>query len=330
MPRPQISQRRYAARRIGALAALGVVLVGLVLVAQAIIGSGGADTTAGPIEGATGPNTGNGAAVGSDDSGGSDLPSSPDDPASGAATSGASDASGDVAAPADPRPVPSPSDPARVLILGDSDAGTFGPYLSQLLEGTGVVRTQLDYKVSSGLARPDFFDWNRELETKVASFDPDIVVVTFGGNDGQALTDAAGDVVVGVQSPSSDSSRWTAEYRARVRSIVEILERAGVDTVWVGIPNHINPEVSFRMQLQDEAVKAELAEHSEVRFVDTWTRFAGRSGNFAELVIDPRDGVGKPVRASDGFHLNQTGAEILAVDIAQVVYELLRARGAAI
>ena len=35
--------------------------------------------------------------------------------------------------------------------------------------------------------------------------------------------------------------------------------------------------------------------------------------------MDPRDGVGKDVRAEDGFHLNENGAEILALDIAEIV-----------
>jgi hypothetical protein len=45
-------------------------------------------------------------------------------------------------------------------------------------------------------------------------------------------------------------------------------------------------------------------------------------------VIDPRDGQGKDVRAGDGFHLNETGAEILALDIAQAVRDALREMGA--
>ena len=63
-------------------------------------------------------------------------------------------------------------------------------------------------------------------------------------------------------------------------------------------------------------------------FVDTWTRFSGRDGNWAEFVVDPRDGVGKDVRADDGYHLNVTGAEILAIDIAVEVRDLLRDAGA--
>ena len=83
---------------------------------------------------------------------------------------------------------PTTANPAKVYIVGDSDAGTFGPYLETLLDGTLVTETELNYKVSSGLARPDFFNWPVELEQKLPEVDPDIVVVTFGGNDSQGLS----------------------------------------------------------------------------------------------------------------------------------------------
>ena len=88
-------------------------------------------------------------------------------------------------------------------------------------------------------------------------------------------------------------------------------------------------DVTARLAVQDEAVRAALATRPAVQFVDTWERFSSGNGGWAEYVVDPRDGVGKDVRADDGFHLNQNGAEILALDIAEVVKADLRARGAA-
>ena len=89
-------------------------------------------------------------------------------------------------------PTPSAETPARVLVVGDSDAGTFGPYLEELLDETGVAETTVDYKVSSGLSRPDFFDWPAHLRRQLPDVDPDIVVVTFGGNDAQGMALADG------------------------------------------------------------------------------------------------------------------------------------------
>ena len=105
---------------------------------------------------------------------------------------------------------PSAANPASVYIVGDSDAGTFGPFLQELLDGTTVASTALNYKTSSGLARPDFFDWPAELSAKLPEVDPDIVVVTFGGNDAQGLRNR--DLSWVVQDPVANEDVWTAEY----------------------------------------------------------------------------------------------------------------------
>ena len=115
-----------------------------------------------------------------------------------------------------------------------------------------------------------------------------------------------------------------AEYGRRVGDAMDYLSDGNRTLIWVGIPNDDNPDVTARMQVQDEVVRAEAAKRPKVVFIDTWARFSGRNGGWAEFVVDPRDGEGKDVRADDGFHLNQNGAEILAIDIAEAVKADLR------
>jgi uncharacterized protein len=234
--------------------------------------------------------------------------------------------------PVDTEPVDtgpaSAENPATVFIVGDSDAGTFGPYLQTLLDGTGIVETQLDYKVSSGLARPDFFDWPAEIDRKLPRSTPTSwwrrsVATMRRGSPSRAASSSS-------VTRSTNEAEWTEEYQRRVGAVMDQLLEGGRTLIWVGIPNDDNPEVTARMAIQDRAAKAAAAERPEVIFVDTWKRFSGRDGGWAEFVIDPRDGEGKDVRADDGFHLNQTGAEILALDIAQAIRDTLRARGATI
>ena len=225
--------------------------------------------------------------------------------------------------------VPSAADPAEVLILGDSDAGTFGPYLKTLLDETGMVTTELDYKVSSGLSRPDFFDWPAHMRQIVPQINPDIVIATFGGNDAQGLRNLDESWAV-PREPSADDTEWREEYGKRVGEVMDYLSDGNRTLIWVGIPNDDNPDVTARMRVQDEVVRAEAAKRPNVVFIDTWARFSGRNGGWAEFVVDPRDGVGQDVRADDGVRLNQNGAEILALDIADAVRAELRARGAEI
>jgi hypothetical protein len=252
-----------------------------------------------------------------------------------ASLAGAVDATAAPASTSGEPVAPSAAVPAKVLIAGDSDAGTFGPYLVTLLDETGVVRSTLDYKVSSGLSRPDFFDWPAHFRQQIATLDPDIVVVTFGGNDAQGLSTLAGDFILGQPSGTlaegqtgPSDPEWRVEYGRRVGEVMDFLAADGRTLLWVGIPNDDQEPFTARLAVQNDVVKAEVAKRPGVRFVDTWSRFSGRDGNWAEYVIDPRDGRGKDVRADDGFHLNENGAEILALDIAEVIREELRARGA--
>ena len=226
---------------------------------------------------------------------------------------------------------PSAADPAELYVAGDSEAGTFGTYLERLMKQTGMVTTRLDYKVSSGLSRPDFFDWPAHFAQQIPAVNPDIVVVTFGGNDAQGLRNL--DTTWAVQhtpGTGTDDTDWRAEYAKRVGAAMDYLGGDNRTLIWVGIPNDNNPTVTARLQVQNEVVMAEAAKRPKVVFVDTWKRFSGLSGGFASAVQDPRDGQFKDVRAKDGFHLNETGAEILALDIAEAIRTELRARGGAV
>jgi hypothetical protein len=316
--RAPVSSQRYWARRFGVLLVVGVVGYALVRAVAASVGGDDADAVTGDAESLVAATT----------AGDEDAVTPIDQATTDAATTTAPTTT------TEPEPEntgpPSPSNKAKVYVVGDSDAGTFGPYLETLLDGTLIVDTELNYVVSSGLARPDFFNWPEELAAKVPEVDPDIVVVTFGGNDSQGLSLPQDDLQFIIGDPVANEAEWTVEYQRRAGEVMDILLEQTPHVIWVGIPNDDSPEVTARLAIQDRAAKAAAAERPEVDFVDTWTRFSGRDGGWAEFVVDPRDNVGKDVRADDGFHLNTNGAEILAIDIAVEVQNALRELGASI
>ena len=337
----RVTRQRYWIRRLGVVAVLAVIGYAVV---TAVAGQFGGDSDAGTIvspSGDDGSGTTGGAAAATDGDAAADGEGA-SDAASGSGAAGIVDESADAGAAspdsvpttendADDEPgPPTASNPAKVYIVGDSDAGTFGPYLQKLLDGTLIAETELNYKVSSGLARPDFFNWPEELRAALPAADPDIVVVTFGGNDSQGLSlpEQPTNFIIG--DPVANEAEWSEEYQRRAGEVMDLLLENDRKVIWVGIPNDDNDDVTARLAIQDRAAKAAAAERPDVVFVDTWARFSGRDGNWAEFVVDPRDNVGKDVRADDGFHLNENGAEILAIDIAVEVQEALRELGAAI
>ena len=304
VPRQRLSPQTYRRRRIAVVVALAAVVFGAFRLVSAVFGDTSTTKAATPT-----PST-------------NLIESDGSTPITAISTTSTS------APPKEPV-VPTAATPATLLIAGDSDAGTFGPYLETLMNQTGVVVTELDYKVSSGLSRPDFFDWPTHFTQLLPTINPDIVVVTFGGNDAQGLAEVGGDFIE--QQPTGEVGgdvEWRAEYGRRVGAAMDQLAAGNRTLIWVGIPNDDSPEVTARMRVQDEVVRAEVAKRPDVVFIDTWARFSGISGGWAQFVIDPRDGVGKDVRADDGFHLNTTGAEILALDIAEAIRADLVKRGA--
>ena len=324
-PRRRVSSQRYLVRRIGALLVLLLLLEGGYRVTSAMVGADGTQADDGTaLDNSLDTSSG---AVTSDS-----VPATPETALidSAALTQTVESVASTAPATVDATPrTPTTDDPAKVLIAGDSEAGTFGPYLETLLDDTGVASTTLEYVVSTGLARPDVVDWPAKLRQVISSIDPDIVIITFGGNDAQGLAQAGGNFLF--QQPTGEAggdAEWRAEYGRRVGEVMDYLSSEGRTLIWVGIPNDDNPDVTARMRVQDEVVRGEVAKRPQVVFIDTWKRFSGRDGNWAEYVIDPRDGQGKDVRADDGFHLNVAGAEILALDIGEVVYQELRNRGA--
>ncbi len=318
--RRRVTAEQYRHRQILAAVVAFFVVVFAIWAVVAVAGGDGSTraTPPGATTGTAATSPGGGSAAGTD-------------PGADPSTSGAAATEPSTTAAPTTVGVPSAANPIKLYIAGDSDAGTFAPYLQTLLNKTKMVTTTLDYKVSSGLARPDFFDWPAHFTTELPKVDPAIVVVTFGGNDSQGLTNGTGTFVA--SQPTGDATgdaAWRAEYGKRVGAAMDTLTAGGRTLIWVGIPNDNNPDVTARLQVQDQVVREQVTAHPGVVFVDTWALFSGRNGGWADYVIDPRDGLGKEVRASDGFHLNQTGAEILALKIDDAINADLTARGAAL
>ena len=79
----------------------------------------------------------------------------------------------------------------------------------------------------AGVVEPDFFDWPTHFAQQIPAVNPDIVVVTFGGNDAQGLRNV--DTTWAVQhAPGSggDDTDWRAEYGKRVGAVMGAETRA--------------------------------------------------------------------------------------------------------
>ena len=114
---------------------------------------------------------------------------------------------------------PTAAEPLRLWVGGDSMAQDFGAAVERVASSRGTFTPTLDYRISTGLTRPDYFNWPVHLRDDVLPTDPEVMVVMFGANDAQPLE------VDGTVRQVSDPE-WQAEYRRRVGTTMDLLRSA--------------------------------------------------------------------------------------------------------
>jgi uncharacterized protein len=209
-------------------------------------------------------------------------------------------------------------DPMRIYVAGDSLVQGWGEALQRRLAATDVVDLPtIDYRSATGLMRPDKFDWPRRLEAQVSSRHPDVVIVGFGGNDGQRIE--LDRQIYDVSDPE-----WQTEYRRRVGNTLDFLLQEQRTVIWVGTPTAQNRTDNDHQRVINEIYRDEISKRPAAKFVDTWTIFGGPDGTYAAYI--DINGTVKLVRGGDGFHLNVTGADRLAAEIYDVVLAEIASR----
>jgi hypothetical protein len=214
------------------------------------------------------------------------------------------------------RPLPKPfaGHPMHLYIAGDSMMGLPGMALTNLSIKTKLIKPLLDYRISTGLVRPDFFNWPAQLQQQVKSFDPGAVAVMFGANDNQPLQSASGDIY------QFGSDGWKKEYRKRVEDAVTIMFQGGVRRIyWIGQPGM--PSASFNSQIKVmNDIYASVAEKTfGVEYIDAYKLFTNGSGQYSQYLPDAK-GQMQQVREQDGEHLTYAGG----LRVAQAVIDAIK------
>ncbi|WNG56992.1 DUF459 domain-containing protein [Archangium gephyra] len=222
---------------------------------------------------------------------------------------------------ADPEPDGKPeAPPARtVLLLGDSLIVTsFGEYLEKLLNEHPGTRAMRRAKSSTGLARPDFFDWMAVGREEVERHRPDVVVVIMGGNDGQGLTDEKGKAKV-----QWGATGWEDAYRQRVVDFLGVLHAPGRKLLWVELPYTGLPKFERKLGIIRRVLREAVSAHEASKYLETKPFFTDAKG---DLLKEARvEGFRKPMRLKmeDGVHFTLAGGRYFATRVHPAVIGLL-------
>ncbi len=216
-----------------------------------------------------------------------------------------------------PFPKFSAAAPFRVLILGDSVGTDLGQFaLVDQLGSTGVVSATLDGHISTGLTRPDYFNWPAELENDLAHFHPQLTIICIGANDGQNTIVNGQVLVYGTQA-------WDNMYSSRIGAFIAEATSAGSRVFWVGMPPMAGSQLNAQMQHLDYLYATQVSRHKGATYLSSVPSLGGAGG--AYTAFKTVNGSNAQIRTDDGIHLQAAGAQVLGqavISDMDVVYRL--------
>ena len=193
--------------------------------------------------------------------------------------------------------------PLRVYVAGDSQATYLGQAIASE-RGVRALEVELDDRISTGLARPDYFDWPTQWATQMVELDPEVVVLFIGANDHQDMVDAAGQRLI------EGSEAWRDEWRARMIAALDILTTDNRVVYWVTQPPMRDADLDTGVRVINEEADEVLSARDGVTAIDIWELFGG-DGPYQDRLAGP-DGNTITARISDGVHLSRPAASWVA------------------
>jgi len=223
----------------------------------------------------------------------------------------------------------------KVLAIGSS---TMGSPLGKMLERTLTAKgfdTHRKATASSGLARPDFFDWGHHARGLITQHDPDIVVVQLGSNDFQPVRFAEREV--DLRRRMGDRPHltrkhpdWVTVYGERIDELLQVL---GGDRerliIWIGPYAYYGDNALEQGPVIDQLLRDRLstwvAKGGHARYINAWAdTFDARRGPLMRRRLPGRRGLVE-IRSNDRIHLNVLGVEVLLRDPVVAELEACRA-----
>jgi LysM repeat protein/lysophospholipase L1-like esterase len=201
-----------------------------------------------------------------------------------------------------------------VAVIGDSLSIGLGKEMERVFATRQDVAFTRLGKVSSGLAKPEFFDWEKNAARMASSLEPDVVVIMIGANDNKNITTEDGRTIY-FTDPA-----WDAAYSARASLLVDACRahKPQAKIYWVGTPVMADATLARDVKRINAVLAAMCAGKEGCTFVDTWGMLADGEGRFATMAAQAT-GELTAIRLDDGVHVTPAGSRLLAARCLETV-----------
>ena len=227
---------------------------------------------------------------------------------------------GEAANPPTPRkPAFDAARPLKVWIAGDSLVQVPGQAIQRAAGPDAAVKVLgVESRLSTGLTRPDLYNWFVRFGEAISQLRPTVVVFSFGADDAH---DFMAGVPGGRKLGPLGSPSWNAEYKRRVDGVTREFNAAGIATVWLGLPIPSGTGYARSFPVVNTILRSVANAHPHTsRYVDTWHLLDSPRGKYTPYL---RIG-GKLtlLRASDGIHFTDAAGDLIALEVMEAFREL--------
>ncbi len=198
----------------------------------------------------------------------------------------------------------------RVLFAGDSLMESLGSQVEPALAQHLHWHCLPIGKKSTGLCRPDVYNWPVVLENNLRTFRPHLVVMWVGTNDNQNIY---GEKTGGLLTPA-----WKNAYHRKMLAIITLCRKHHARLIFMGPPTVGKPGDDAQLAQISEVMRV-VCRHHQVPFLDVRPIFADKQGGYVQRLAD-RNGQWVDIRTRDRVHITSAGNNL----VMKKLYPLMR------
>jgi hypothetical protein len=192
--------------------------------------------------------------------------------------------------------------PTRILLTGDSLMESLGPQMVAAMKGYKNITLRPIGKRSTGLSRPDYYNWPKVLEENLISFRPQIVVMWVGTNDPQNIY---GHKDLGEPL----SAAWKNAYADKMREIHNLCKKYKAKLIFIGPPAVAEEPLDAQL-LQIEKLMFGFCKRYKLGYVSSRYVLGDRKGRYLHQKSMP-NGRMATIRWNDRVHITGDGNRLM-------------------
>ncbi len=191
----------------------------------------------------------------------------------------------------------------KVLLIGDSMMMEgLGPTLQKSLRKRADLDVVREGRYSSGLSKPDFFNWPENLDKLLLKHDPQVLIISLGANDTQ-------DIMVGKRRFQIDTEGWERVYAIRVLNFLEQATENNRQVLWVSLPVMSLMPYANRTKLIN-AITGQMSSFYPTVAYENIEHLLTKNGKFASFIQGENNKTIR-LRSKDKIHVSTAGGQIL-------------------